>query len=164
MTVQDATFDVADALGGDFVYLAPPGPARFDPATVAVVLGGLLLRAVFKGIGDGVEEVAKDATVSLLHRVADAVRGRLPEALGRAFQRDDQATVTDVQQEAETAAQQARVATTGLSAAEVAGLAQQISSTIQAELAGDGLPAASARRVAATIQVTVTTTLAVAPG
>jgi nitroreductase len=153
MSVEDSSFDVADAFGNDFVYLAPPGEHRFDPASVAVVLGALLLHAALKGIASGVEETAKGLTTTLLDRIGAAVRSRLPGAIQRAFRRDTPVTVSEAQAEAGIAAKEGRTATNGIEAATIDAIVRAVAIAIRAELATVGLPGRPSDRVADAMKI-----------
>ncbi len=41
--------EIADTIGADVAFLAPPDERRFDPVTVLLGLGGLLLTEFFRG-------------------------------------------------------------------------------------------------------------------
>ncbi|MCP2167190.1 hypothetical protein [Goodfellowiella coeruleoviolacea] len=59
--VDTAAFDLADALGADFVYLEPPEARRIDQAALAITLAVWLLRAVADGITQGARGAAARA-------------------------------------------------------------------------------------------------------
>jgi hypothetical protein len=153
MSVEDASFEVADAFGNDFVYLSPGGERRFAPASVAVVLGALLLHAALKGIASGVEETTKGLTTTLLDRIGAAIRSRLPGAIQRAFRRDTPVTVPEAQAEAVIAAEESRTATHGMEAATIDAIVLATAVTIRAELAAVGLPARPSDRVADAMRI-----------
>ncbi len=80
---ESASFEIADAIGNDFTYLQPPGEQRFDPVSVAVLLGLWMLSAVAEGIRDGIKETTADQTKLLLTAVGGKIRTLLPERSAR---------------------------------------------------------------------------------
>ena len=86
MNVEDAAFELQDALRDDFSYLQPPEEHRFDPVTVGFTLGLLLLTAIGNGIVAGVQEAVKDQTKTVVIAVGTAVKQRIQDYLKHAFE------------------------------------------------------------------------------
>lgn len=163
MSVDTAPFDIADAFGTDFTYLAPPGERRFDPASVAVALSGMILHAVYLGIAGGIQEHTKNATVSVLDRIGGQVRTALSAVRRRAFDRNEPASIEQVQQETTEAAGDARLAASTIDPATREAVISAAADTVEAELIAAGLPARPATRVRAAVIRAVTDALAGAP-
>ena len=83
--VEDAVYELADALGDDFRSLSPAGERRFDPASVGLAVAAFILWAVADGIRDGVKEASKRGTVAMLESVSRAVGDRLVPSSWRSF-------------------------------------------------------------------------------
>jgi hypothetical protein len=69
--------DIADALGPDFIMLAPPGEERFIGAEVAIGIGVAIAHAVGSGILSGINDAVHDSTVNILDGAAKRIRGLL---------------------------------------------------------------------------------------
>ncbi|MFI5067324.1 MAG: hypothetical protein ACHP9Z_25540 [Streptosporangiales bacterium] len=77
MDPDDAVFAVLDALGPDFVELAPDGEAHFDTAGTALLVAAAILGAVTDGVLAGIRESAKNGTTALIQAVTRQIRQRL---------------------------------------------------------------------------------------
>jgi len=153
---RSAANDLADAFGADLTYLQPPDEQRFDPATVAVMVGLWVLRAVAEGVRDGIKEAAADRTKAVVPAVMDKVKGLLPRWIARGFARKDADGPTD-QDHAETATvlMAARDAAAGLDPALGHQLPDAVATAVREVLAAQGLPGRTAARVEQVLRVQV---------
>jgi hypothetical protein len=90
MTLADPVIAIEDAIGADYYELAPPGEAHFDPFSVGTLLACCIVYAVGAGVKDGIQEAAKDLTVSVLRACGRRVSERLtPERFREVFTEPD---------------------------------------------------------------------------
>src|SRR5260370_29136376 len=102
MNVQDAAFEVKDALRDDFTYLQPVGEQRFDPVTVGLSIGLWVLSAAADGIVEGVRETIKDQAKSVIVAMAGAVKRRVRDYLRHPFEPGESDIEVIKQRERET--------------------------------------------------------------
>ncbi len=102
MNVEDAAFELQDALRDDFSYLQPPDEKRFDPVTVGFTIGLLLLTAVGNGIVAGIQEAVKDRTKAVVEAIIHAIKQRIQHSLKRAFDPKESSKEALDQQQKET--------------------------------------------------------------
>jgi hypothetical protein len=81
LDVDSAAFDIVDALGPDFVCLQPTEEPHFDPTEVAYLIATSVLTVTGQGVLQGIKDLARSATVTLL----DGVTRRVKELLGRSI-------------------------------------------------------------------------------
>ncbi|GGM36274.1 hypothetical protein GCM10012275_04390 [Longimycelium tulufanense] len=156
LDVNDAALELADALGSDFTYLQPPEQKRFDPATVAVSIGYLLLVAAAAGITEGVKESAKTGTEVVLAATATAVKRWIRKLVPRAFgEGSDPSTVRECANEAELSVMAARQASGGLPEDVIQQLPETVGAAVREGLRESGLPDVAGARLERTVQVQI---------
>jgi len=163
MDPDESVFAVADALGPDFVELAPDGEAHFDPSNIALIAATSILTAACGGVLAAIQQSAQAATTSVLQAVRQAVRGRLSrKRVQEAFTEvtDDKARDAAFDATAASLAEVQRSAA-GLDPAELAGMVEAAAAAVRQELEGLGLSPSPAERVqrSVSIQLAITVNL-----
>jgi hypothetical protein len=157
MTFADPVVAIEDAIGADYYELAPPGEAHFDPFAVATLLACCILYAVGAGVKDGIQEAAKDVTVSVLRACGRRVIQRLaPERFHEIFTRPDSGEQQSAarEQAAESLAEAAAAAST-LDPATMAQLASVVATAVADAAATAGLKNSGTQRLAQTVEAQV---------
>jgi hypothetical protein len=160
---DEAVFAVADALGPDFVELAPDGEAHFDPSSIALIAAASIVSAACGGVLAGIRQAAQGATSALIQSVAQAVRRRLSrERVTNTFTEVADGTARDAVLDAAAAdlAETQRSAA-GLGQADLARIVDATAAAVRQELEGLGLSPRPAERVqhAVSIQLAITINL-----
>jgi hypothetical protein len=154
--LETAAAAIADELAVDLPHLQPPGEVRFDPATLAAVVGLWLLKNVADGMAEAIKEGSKSGTQTLLQRIGAAVRRRvrrdLPEAMGS---RSDDAAMDDAVAAAESAWTDTRSLRPPTSEVPTADLVETATSNVTAALIEAGLPPVPADRVATALRAEI---------
>ena len=153
---RDAADDLADALGVDLTYLQPPDEQRFDPVSVAVLVGLWVLHAAADGIRDGITEAARDGTKDVLSTVGSAIKDRVPARVRDAFARTQSEPPTeDEYAETETALSAARAAVVSLDPDLSRRVPEAVAAAVREALLAQGLPPRAAGRVEQVLRVEV---------
>lgn len=163
MEPDEAVFAVADALGPDFVELAPDGEAHFDPSSIALIAAASIVSAACGGVLAGIQQAAQGATTTLIQSVTRAVRRRLPrERVNNTFTEVADDTTRDAALDA-AAADLAEVqqSAAGLGQADLARIVDATATAVRQELEGLGLSTRPAERVqhSVTVQLAITVNL-----
>lgn len=115
LEVEDAALALVDALGPDFIQLAPPDEHHFDSMQVAEAVAYGMLGLVGSGIAAGVKDWTRDKTVNVLDAVAAHISRRLPAALRKPFSHVQTPETSDAdEREACLNVSSAQAATAGL--------------------------------------------------
>lgn len=145
---------IADELAADLPRLQPSGEVRFDPATLAAVVGLWLLKNVADGIAEAIKEGSQSATQTLAQRIGVAVRRRvrrdLPEAMNSGT---DDTALDNTVAATESAWADARSARTP--EIPTADLVEEATFNVAAALIEAGLPPLPADRVAAVLRAEI---------
>jgi hypothetical protein len=153
---RNASEELADAISTDLMYLQPADEQRFEPVTIAVVVGLWVLRAVADGIRDGIKEAAADETKKALPTVAKKVKTILPQWLRRAFSRSEAGPPSDEDHaETQDALAAAKDAAVKLNVELYRQLPEVVSAAVRETLASEGLPDRAASRVEQVLRVQV---------
>ena len=153
---QEAAFGLTDALGPDFVELAPPGEGHWDSVAVAEHISYGLMTVVGLGIADGVKEWTKTKTVKLLDAVNAEVGERLPQFIRSTFSKIHTPQVQRAAlEDAATSMHLAQDATQLLDKALVDALISTSATSVRGALEQQGLNARSAERVEVTLKQTL---------
>ena len=168
MASDEAVFAVADALGPDFVELAPDGEAHFDPSSIALIAATSIVSAACGGVLAGIQQAAQGATAALIESVTQAVRRRLPrKRVKETFTEVTDDTARDAALDA-AAADLAEVqqSAAGLGQAELARIVEATAAVVRQELEGLGLSPGPAERVqhSVSVQLAITVNVPGAPG
>ncbi|PXW97381.1 hypothetical protein [Mycolicibacterium moriokaense] len=146
--VEDAALALVDALGPDFIQLAPPDEHHLDSVSIAECVAFAMLGAVGSGITAGVKDWTKDKTVSVLDAVAAHIGHRLSGALRKPFSTVQTPEMRDAD-EKETAlnVSSAREATAGLDPATADAVIAVGSAAARAALEDMGVDSRVSQRV-----------------
>jgi hypothetical protein len=161
MDPDEAVFAVADALGPDFIELAPDGEAHFDPSNIALIVATSIVTAACGGVLAAIRQSAQAVTASVLQAVTQAVRGRLSHRrVQQAFTEvtDDKARDAALDAAAAELADVQRSAT-GLDRAELARIVEASAAVVRQELEGLGLRPDPAERVQRSVSVQLAVTV-----
>jgi len=161
MDIDEIAFEMIDALGVDFVQLAPPDEAHFDSRDVARAVVLFVLAAVGAGIHDGIKEWTKDETVEVLDSVSHQISERLqPEAVTQPYiQIPTECDLNSARDAAERQLAAAREATCELEPTFIPQIAQVGGSTVRISLESMGLAASAGERLQRTVDEQLTTFL-----
>jgi hypothetical protein len=157
----DTLIAVEDAIGPDYIELAPEGEAHFDPFTVATLLACHILYAVGAGVKEGIQEAAKDGTVAVLQASGRHISERLvPKRLREFFTKENTpAERAAAQQQASTSLADAATAAGQLDPEKIAQIASAAAVAVADALRTAGLKDTGTQRVAQTIEAQVKITL-----
>jgi hypothetical protein len=156
MDIDDSAIAIADAMGTSFTELAPPGEERFEPVSMSLIVSYWILHAVAAGIHDGIQESAKDATVTTLDAVGRSIRARLvPARIRKLFDKKASPSEAESRQQAADQVAEARKKIAGLDSQSAAELIGTAASAVTQALAGAGLNSTVAGRVGQTIDVQI---------
>jgi hypothetical protein len=161
-------FAAADALGPDFVELAPDGEAHFDPSGIALLAAASIVSAACGGVLAGIRQAAQGATTALIDGVVRAVRQRLPrDGVRKTFTEVADDTAMDAALDA-AAADLAEVRTfaVGIGQADLARIVDATATAVRQELESLGLSPNPAERVrqCLSVQLAITVSLPDAAG
>jgi hypothetical protein len=153
--VNNAAMSVADALGADFTDLAPPGEEHFDPATISLLVAVWIIKAVADGIHDGIQEAAKEGTLTTLQAVARGIRERIiPKAVRSLFSADSSNVALEAER-ASTHVERARELVRSLPEDTFAQLGSASGAAAADSLRACGLGDTAAERVGRSVEVQV---------
>ena len=157
MTLADPVVAIEDAIGADYYELAPPGEAHFDPFSVGTLLACCIVYAVGAGVKDGIQEAAKDVTVSVLRACGRRVSERLaPERFRAIFTRPDRpAQPSSAREQAAKSLAEAAEAASTLDPAVVAQLASVVATAVADAATTAGLKSSGTERLAQTVEAQV---------
>jgi len=82
---EETAFELVDAIGPDFVGLAPPGEAHLDSVHVAESIAYAILAAAGLGITSGITEWSKAKTKELLGAISTKIGQRLRYGVEESF-------------------------------------------------------------------------------
>jgi hypothetical protein len=157
MTLADPVIAIEDAIGADYYELAPPGEAHLDPFSVGTLLACCIVYAVGAGVKDGIQEAAKDITVSVLRACGRRVSERLtPERFYGIFTGPDrQAQQPAAREQAAKSLAEAAAAASTLDPAVVAQLASVVATAVADAATTAGLKNSGTQRLAQTVEAQV---------
>ena len=156
MDIDDSAIAIADALGVSFTELAPSGEERFEPVSTSLIISFWILHAVAAGIHDGIQESAKDATVSTLDAVGRSIGARLvPARIKRLFDKKTSPSIDESKQQAATQVAETRKTMAGLESQMAGEIIGTASSVVAQALTDAGLNGTTAGQVGQTINIQI---------
>jgi hypothetical protein len=158
---EETAFELTEAIGPDFIQLAPRGEGHLDTAELAIHISYVVMTAVGSGIVAGITEWSKTKTVDLLNTISGEISKRLTSFIHTTFSKIhtpqvQQAALQDAAATMRSAHDASQQLDESLTNAVIAASSSSIRNTLE-EL---GLNARSAERV----EVTLTQRLSISLG
>jgi hypothetical protein len=158
---DEPIFAVADALGPDFIELAPADEGHFDGSGVALLVAAATVSAVGSGIAAGIRQTAQEGTVLVIKKAAAQIRRRLSGSqIRQVFSTESTPQAHEAALDAAASQFAAAVrAARDLEAAQQAQLAELSAAAVRDALQRHGLRAAAASRVQRAVELQITVSL-----
>jgi hypothetical protein len=153
--VREAISVVAKGLGTDMAYFAPPQERHFDPLSVGVALGGILIASFLKGFSAQATQDAEDAGRS----TAKWLRDRIGALFARTPEEIEALTAEESAEQVVEAASEARATLANADPAPTSAYLEAARAAIEAELLDYGMPKARAHRLSQSVRAEALTLL-----